>query len=243
MSANLLKGLYCGLTKPFPCSYLEEQNEQLLVITESPMDVAHYDALLALGFRRNGDDIYRPHCPSCAACESLRLDVDAFAPNRGQKRILAKNRDLRVTLSHQLDDRHFALYCAYIEARHREGGMYPPSRAQLARFAQADWLPLTLLDLYRGGDLVACAITDVTTTSLSALYTFFDPELPKRSLGKLAILMQWQLAKELGKRWLYLGYHIEACDKMSYKAAYLPHERFIGGRWLRFDQCFTAPAS
>ncbi|WP_341504160.1 arginyltransferase [Gallaecimonas sp. GXIMD4217] len=241
MSANLLKGLYCGLTKPFPCSYLPKQDEQLLVITESPMDLPHYEALLGLGFRRNGDDVYRPHCPGCTACESLRLDVSAFEPDRGQRRILSKNRDVELRLSDELDDRHFALYCAYIEARHREGGMYPPSRAQLERFAKASWMPLTLLDLYIKDELAACAITDITANSLSALYTFFSPELPRRSLGKLAILKQWQLARELGKQWLYLGYHIEECSKMNYKTSYCPHERFIAGRWFRFDQCFTAP--
>ncbi|WKE67249.1 arginyltransferase [Gallaecimonas kandeliae] len=234
MSVNLLKGLYCGLTKPFPCAYLPGKDEQLLVVTQSPMDAERYEVLLAMGFRRNGSDVYRPYCNQCQACQSLRVDVKAFEPDRRQRRILKKNSDLSLRIEHVLRHQHFDLYCRYINARHQDGGMYPPSESQLTHFAKATWLPLTLLCLYRGRQLMACAITDETPGVYSALYTFFDPDEEKRSLGTLGVLMQLEAAKRRGKSWLYLGYQIDECTKMNYKTQYLPHERYKGGAWQRF---------
>lgn len=239
MSMNLLKGLYCGVTRPFPCAYLPEQQEQLLVITESPMDAERYEMLLALGFRRNGGDVYRPYCKTCQACESLRVDVAQFAANRRQRRISRANADLTLRVENRFTAVHFDLYCRYINARHRDGGMFPPSESQLAHFAKAPWLPLNLLSLYRGEQLMACAVTDETPGVYSALYTFFDPDEEKRSLGTFSVLQQIEVAKKRGKRWLYLGYQIDNCDKMNYKVQYLPHQRYRDGRW----ECFTDGAS
>ncbi|ROQ27693.1 arginyltransferase [Gallaecimonas pentaromativorans] len=239
MSVNLLKGLYCGLTKPFPCAYLPDKNEQLLVVTQSPMDAERYQILLAMGFRRNGSDVYRPYCNQCQACESVRVDVEAFSPDRRQRRVLAKNQDVILRIEHQFQPHHFDLYCRYISARHRDGGMYPPSESQLTHFAKASWLPMTLLCLYRGKTLLACAITDETPQAYSALYTFFDPDEDKRSLGTLGVLMQLEAAKTRAKKWLYLGYQIDACKKMNYKTQYHPYERYSDGAWQRFTGAAT----
>ncbi|EKE77983.1 arginyltransferase [Gallaecimonas xiamenensis] len=234
MSVNLLKGLYCGLTKPFPCAYLPDKDEQLLVVTQSPMDAERYEVLLSMGFRRNGSDVYRPYCHHCHACESVRVDVDAFSPNRRQRRVARKNSDLTLRIEHSFTPEHFDLYCRYINARHRDGGMYPPSESQLAHFAKAAWLPLSLICLYRGKQLMACAVTDETPAAYSALYTFFDPDEEARSLGTQGVLMQLEAAKARGKQWLYLGYQIDACQKMNYKTQFMPYERYSGGAWQRF---------
>ncbi|WP_115718506.1 arginyltransferase [Gallaecimonas mangrovi] len=236
MSVNLLKGLYCGLTKPFPCAYLPEKNEQLLVVTQSPMDAERYEMLLSMGFRRNGSDVYRPYCHQCQACESVRVDVEQFMPGRRQRRVLKKNTDLTVRIEHQFQPHHFDLYCRYINARHHDGGMFPPSESQLTHFAKASWLPMTLICLYKGKRLLACAITDETPVAYSALYTFFDPDEDKRSLGTLGVLTQLEAAKSRGKKWLYLGYQIDACQKMNYKTQYLPFERYCDGAWQRFTE-------
>ena len=69
---------------------------------------------------------------------------------------------------------------------------------------------------------MAVAVTDMLLDGLSAVYTYFDPDIPERSLGVYTVLWQIEEAKRLQKEWLYLGYLIHASPKMSYKDQYLP---------------------
>jgi arginine-tRNA-protein transferase len=91
-----------------------------------------------------------------------------------------------------------------------------------------------LLEFRLPGRLMAVAVTDVTPSGLSAVYTFFDPELAHRAPGTFAILCQIEAAKALGLPYLYLGYWIEACGKMSYKSRFRPLEAWSGRAWERF---------
>jgi len=70
---------------------------------------------------------------------------------------------------------------------------------------------------------------------LSAVYTFFDPALNQRGLGRFSILQQIALCTELNLPYLYLGYWVDGCDKMVYKSDFLPQEHFDGNEWLRVD--------
>ena len=66
---------------------------------------------------------------------------------------------------------------------------------------------------------------------LSAIYTFFEPDAHKRSLGVYAILWQIEAARDMGLDYLYLGYWIRDCQKMSYKSDYRPLELYVKSRW------------
>ena len=88
-----------GVTQPFDCSYLPDRQEQLLVyIPEESPCASHYTQLIQAGFRRSGDQIYRPHCEACQKCESIRVKVKQFKPSKSQKRILNKNLDVTCRL-------------------------------------------------------------------------------------------------------------------------------------------------
>ena len=76
------------------------------------------------------------------------------------------------------------------------------------------------------------AITDSTPDSLSAVYTFYEPDYYAFSPGTLMILQQINLAKQLEKTWLYLGYYIKQCDKMSYKIRFSPYQIRVGDLWI-----------
>jgi arginine-tRNA-protein transferase len=67
------------------------------------------------------------------------------------------------------------------------------------------------------------------------MYTFYEPTEPRRGLGVYAILWEIEEAKRLGLAWLYLGYLIRECPKMSYKARYRPLEAYLGGRWVLLE--------
>jgi arginine-tRNA-protein transferase len=64
------------------------------------------------------------------------------------------------------------------------------------------------------------------------VYTFFDSDYDSRSLGHFAILTQINAARARDLDYLYLGYWIKDCDKMSYKRRYKPLEGFIEDHWV-----------
>ena len=105
------------------------------------------------------------------------------------------------------------------------------TREDMERFLSCNWGTTELIEGWIDDELVMVAVTDRTPRSLSALYTFFDPSLHKRSLGTFGILCQLERCKELGLTHLYLGYWIESCQKMAYKTAFKPLELFEQERW------------
>ncbi len=176
-------------TQPHPCSYLpEEQATTLFLDPSQPMDTQLYASLSEVGFRRSGDHLYRPHCQHCTACIAARIPVAGFSPNRQQRRILKRNAELQVIRKRpSFNEEYYDLYRRYIEQRHADGDMYPPSRDQFATFLVRD-LPFCCFFEFRlHGRLLAIAVTDVLPNGLSAVYTFYDPDEEQRSLGRYAI--------------------------------------------------------
>ncbi|MDI5835402.1 arginyltransferase [Shewanella xiamenensis] len=226
-----------GISQIFPCSYLDGQQEQLLVIQEETLDPILFERLLAIGFRRSGSAIYKPRCPRCSACQPIRLPIKEFTPSKRQKRTLAQNRDLTWRITSEHTEAQYALYEKYIRERHFDGPMFPPSKTQYEQFLFCYWLPPTFIEVYDGNRLVAVAVTDTLPNSLSAIYSYFDPDEERRSLGVLLILLQCRLAKMQGKDFLYLGYQIDANRKMSYKRLYRPYQILTPQGWEYSQVC------
>lgn len=82
---------------------------------------------------------------------------------------------------------------------------------------------------------MALAVIDRVDDGLSSVYTVYEPEAASRSLGTLAILHQidWSLRNALP--YVYLGYYIRTCQKMSYKINFQPLEGFIDSTWRRIS--------
>jgi leucyl-tRNA---protein transferase len=224
-----------GISQTFACSYISGQQEQLLIIQEETLDPLFFERLLALGFRRSGNAIYKPRCPSCNACQPIRLPVAEFQLSKRQKRTLKNNQDLHWRLVNTPHDGQYALYQKYINMRHADGPMYPATEAQYEHFLACHWLPPSFIEVYQDDKLLAVAVTDVLPQSLSAIYTFFDPEEERRSLGALLILIQCRLAKLMGKQYLYLGYQIDENRKMNYKRLYRPYQILTENGWQAGD--------
>lgn len=221
-------------TQPHPCSYLPgEQATTLFLDPSQPMDARMYAELSEMGFRRSGDHLYRPHCQHCNACIPARIPVARFAPNRQQRRIFKRNVDLEVTCTPpRFNEEVYGLYSRYIEQRHADGDMYPPSREQFQTFLVRNLPFARFFEFRKDGYLLAVAVTDVLNNGLSAVYTFYAPEEDRRSLGRYAIL--WQIS-EAARRELpdvYLGYWIKNCRKMNYKTEYRPIELLVNQRWV-----------
>ena len=229
------------ITGRHPCSYLPGLAARTLFADPTAtMDGPLYESLLAQGFRRSGTHVYRPACEFCTRCVSVRVPVDAFAPNRSQRRNALRNGS-DVTLIERpavFDPEHSALYETYVRSRHPEGSMADEASPDSYRdFLIIPWGGETLLmELRLNGRLVGAAVTDRLPGALSAVYTYFDPEFAERAPGTFAVLSQIALARRLGLKYLYLGYWVEECRKMSYKDAYRPLQGWINGRWKEFGR-------
>lgn len=220
------------LTTEYPCSYLPGRGARNLVADPAATDARLYSRLAELGFRRSGDHVYRPHCRGCVACRSLRIPAERFEPNRAQRRIWARNQDLRTQVTDAVfQDEHFELFARYIAVRHAGGGMDPTSPDHYWSFVASRWCPTWLCEFRHDQELLAVAVVDRLNNGLSAVYTFFDPLQAARGLGTYAILWQIAEAQRRGLQWVYLGYWVERCSKMVYKSQFKPHEVFITERW------------
>ena len=228
-----MRDLKVYTTYPHSCSYLEDQEATTLFVDpRQPVDRSLYSNLSVLGFRRSGNHIYRPHCSNCDACIPARIPVALHEPRRSQSRTLKRNRDLVVEATDDIrDEAAFDLYRRYIEQRHSDGDMYPPDREQYESFLNNAWECTSYFRFYEQGKLVAVAVADELLDGMSAIYTFFDPDADRRSLGAFAILWQIQQVQEMNLDYLYLGYWIKGCQKMSYKSEYRPLELYLNGRW------------
>lgn len=230
---SVLSKIKMYATHPHPCSYLDDREATTLFIDPAvDIDAIAYQDLTEIGFRRSGKHYYRPHCQSCNDCIPARLPIDAFEPSKRQKRIENKNSDLTVqSVSSIADDEYYQLYAKYIEARHENGDMYPPKPDQYQQFLVRDTRFCEFTEFRAGDKLIAVSVRDNVGDSFSAIYTFFDPDYNSRSLGSYAIIWLIRLAQSEQRKYLYLGYWIRNCRKMSYKIEYRPIELLINGRW------------
>jgi len=222
------------LSMPHPCSYLPGRTATSLFLDpRQPLNSQQYSGFMRLGFRRSGDLIYRPHCRECRACIPVRIPVDRFHPDRGQRRVWRRNQDLSM-VSHPpiYNQEHFDLYQRYQAMRHPGGGMDDPDPQKYINFLGSRSIRTVFYEMRHLDKLLGVAVTDVLPDGLSAVYTFFDPAEKRRSLGSYAVLWQIELARQQRFPWLYLGYWIKECRKMAYKGNYHPLEILQDGLWV-----------
>ena len=229
--------LHFFASTPEPCSYLDNRKSvSAFANPHMDMDMETYNELIQRGFRRSGAYIYRPHCPHCQECISVRVATRRHRFSRGEQRAIRRNADIDISVTPgRYRDEHFDLYRRYINARHGDGSMSNPSKSDYHRFLICDWAETRFLEFRLNRLLVAVAACDVTDSGLSAVYTFFDPDYPERGLGHFAILSQIHEALKRDLDYLYLGYWIRDCRKMSYKRRYRPLEAYLNDQWVALD--------
>jgi arginine-tRNA-protein transferase len=218
-------------TAPHACSYLPgRQAISRVAIPPQLIDAEIYGELVRRGFRRSGDFAYRPACQGCRACVPVRVPVERFSPDRSQRRCLKANRMLVANeLPLEFAEEHHALYLRYQARRHPGGGM--DGGEQYTQFLLRSHVDTRLVEFRDADRLRMVSIIDALDDGLSAVYGFFDPDLPAAGLGTYNVLWQIQQCQANGLPYLYLGYWIGACRKMSYKTRFRPIEGFIDGLW------------
>ena len=227
--------LFFFSTEPQACSYLPDREAVMLFADPNKIiDTDTYARLIDYGFRRSGDNVYRPHCRGCTACVPVRIPVADFVPSRTQRRAWQRNSDLEVTAARtEFGPEHLDLYHRYQQARHDGRVTVRDSREQL-EFLRSRFINTSSLEYRLAGRLLMVSVIDQLPQGLSAVYTFYeadDAALARRSLGTFGVL---RLIDECHRRqlpWLYLGYWIAESDKMAYKSRYRPLHAYRNGRW------------
>jgi arginyl-tRNA--protein-N-Asp/Glu arginylyltransferase len=196
------------------------------------------DRRLAAGYRRQGVLLYNVECPSCRACEPIRLHVDTFRPNKTQRRISRRGQaffDVEVG-EPEFSEERLALYNRHKFERDLARTDLPMTPDGYRSFLVDRCCDAVEIRFRRNGVLTGIAVTDRGETALSAVYTYYDPSLEGLSPGVFSILTQVELCRAWGLTHVYLGLYIEGSAHMRYKGTYLPHERLVGGQWRAFEK-------
>lgn len=227
------------LTAPSPCPYLPERFERKVFAHLPLSDGASVnDSLTQVGFRRSQNIAYRPACEACSACVSARIPAADYVFSRSERKTLARNEDVqRGLVEAEATMEQFDLLRRYLLARHADGGMAEMTWPDYVAMVE-DTAVRTHIIEYRvrstdggPGDLIACALVDLMSDGLSLVYSFYDPNLTRRSLGSFMILDHVIQAGMTSLPYVYLGYWVRGSEKMDYKVRFSPIELLKPDGW------------
>jgi arginine-tRNA-protein transferase len=236
------------LTAPAACPYLAgEMERKVFTHLVGPRAAEMNDLLTQGGFRRSQNIAYRPACEACRACVSVRILANDFEPGRSMKRVLAANAGIvSATGPAQPSTEQFSLFRRYLDDRHQRGGMSDMSALDYAIMVEDTHVNTRIIEYRRRepgsgisgvhqGELLGVALTDMMSDGLSMVYSFFNPEFEKQSLGTYMILDHINRTKALGLPHVYLGYWVKGSVKMGYKTRFQPQEHLTARGWELFD--------
>ncbi|UTW53446.1 arginyltransferase [bacterium SCSIO 12827] len=229
-------------TAPLPCPYLPDRVERRVVTELFGRDATRlHDQLSYAGFRRSHGIVYAPACPGCDACKAVRIAVNGFDLRPSMKRILKANTDLSARMAQPTaTQEQYRLFQRYQASRHSGGDMSKMDYLDYQALIEDTPIDTGLITFRDDeGTLMGAMLADRLGDGLSAVYSYFDPEQPRRGMGTYMILWLIDEAKRLGLPYVYLGFWIEGCNKMSYKARFRPLEVHTATGWQNFDD-FTA---
>jgi leucyl-tRNA---protein transferase len=221
-------------TSPVACPYIVGRAERKLIVELGGSGAAlFYDDLSRAGFRRSHRFAYRPACRGCSSCVPVRIAVDRFSHTRSTRRVRNANRDISGRLlTARATPEQFRLFSAYQRSRHSESDMASMSYRDYRRMVEDTPVRTGIVEFRdASGQLVAASLIDLLDDGVSAVYGFYDPQQPRRSLGTWSILWLVEECRRHGQPFVYLGYWISDSPKMSYKARFPALERLLDGAW------------
>ncbi|MDB5309843.1 MAG: arginyl-tRNA-protein transferase [Gemmataceae bacterium] len=235
-----MESLFTFTSPPSRCGYLPDREWQLRYEVVGRITPAEYMARLKEGWRRFGFSLFRPACETCRMCQSIRVPVAGFRPDRSQKRAWAANAgEVQLVVGPPAVTRaKLDLYDKFHAFQHdvkgwpEHGPKNPDDYIESFvenPFVTQEWC------YYLGDQLVGVGYVDRLPEGLSAIYFFYDPAERDRSLGTFNVLSVIRAAAGWGLPHVYLGYYVEGCRSLEYKARFGPNE-VLGpaGEWGPF---------
>lgn len=225
-------------TAALPCPYVPGRLERKIVteLNGPDAEILH-EALSRAGFRRSHSIAYTPACPGCSGCIPVRIGVGLFRPDRTMRRVWRHNDDLVARrVPARATAEQFKLFARYQESRHSGGDMALMGFYDYRSMVEDSPIETFLMEFRRAdGSLQAVCLTDRMQDGLSAVYSFYNPDLPDRSLGTFMVLWLVEEARRQKLPFVYLGYWIAESRKMAYKARYRPLEAFGPDGWYTLE--------
>lgn len=223
------------VTAPQPCPYLDGRMERkLFTALQGDTATRLNDSLSKQGFRRSQNVLYRPSCAECSACMSARIRVADFAPSKSQRRVANRNAYLnRRATSPWATEAQYDLFRRYLDSRHATGGMADMDMFEFAAMVEETPIRSRLIEYTdKATDMLrAVCLTDILDDGLSLVYSFFDPDFDRDSLGTHVILDHIAIAQDLGLPYVYLGYWVPGSPKMDYKSKFSGIEVYHDRAW------------
>jgi arginine-tRNA-protein transferase len=221
------------------CGYLPDQQWRLEYAIVGEMTAHEYAQKLTAGWRRFGHAVFRPRCQACSACQSLRVDVARFRPNRSQRRNWRENQDVRLHVGPpEVTQEKLKLYDKFHAFQSAAKGwpLHAPKdiRSYFDSFVDNPF-PSQEWRYFLNDRLVGVGYVDDLPVGYSAIYFIHDPDERERGLGVFNVLTLLHRAAERRLPHVYLGYHVRGCRSLEYKANYRPNEVLLpGGTWIPF---------
>lgn len=234
-----VQGTFGYISPPSTCGYLPNEIWQLHYEFVSEMTPKEYQELLNKGWRRFGSTLFRPRCPACTACRSLRVPVSTFRANRTQKRTLAQAQNVVIEIGEpSIDERRVELYLEH-HLKHAQNRGWPTPDPQHAMEHIASFMvgpfPVQEWSYYLNDELFGIMYVDQLPEGLSGVYYYYRAEMNKLSPGTFMILSMIERAQKLGLPYVHLGYFVDGCKSMEYKARFVPNEILDeNGNWTPF---------
>ena len=234
---------YSFLSPPGRCGYLPEQTWSLRYEVVRALDAGEFGGLLQLGWRRFGTALFRPECAACRRCQSIRVPVATFKPDRSQKRAWKSNTGI-VTLTigtPSVSAAKLKLHDAFHEFQSDTKGWPGHGPKDAAGYEDSfvnNPFPTEEWCYWLGEKLIGVGYVDPVPVGLSAIYFFYDPDERGRSLGTFNVLNVMAEAAKRGLPHVYLGYYVAGCASLEYKARFQPNEVRDPdtGDWVAFRQ-------
>jgi arginyl-tRNA--protein-N-Asp/Glu arginylyltransferase len=217
------------LSLPDTCPYLKDEVYRQEYFAGTELDSWQFQYLLDHRWRRFGTVFFRPVCPSCRKCRSIRVFAPFFTPTKSQKRVLKRNKETRVVFG-PLKFRE-ELYSIY-EKHSRQKFAQESSQDEFLRNFFNPGVPSFQSEYFIDGVLAGFGILDIAGQGLSSVYFCYDPKYSDYSLGSFSVMEEIRETAARGLEYYYLGYYIEETPRMAYKGRFHPYELLVEGAWI-----------
>jgi arginyl-tRNA--protein-N-Asp/Glu arginylyltransferase len=248
-----MESLFHYVASPTPCGYLPGELWSLEYEYVGSMSRGEYLVRMLEGWRRFGTMLFRPACANCKSCQAIRILANRFHPDRSQRRCRKENAEqVRLLIGRPAVTRpKLDLYDRYHSYQTDAKGWPQHPAKDAASYADSfvhHPFPVEEWCYYIGERLVGVGYVDHLPSleeqpapvgagtgeqgGLSAIYFFYDPGERHRALGTLNVLCLLDAAKLRTLPYVYLGYYVDGCASMSYKASFAPNQvRRADGAW------------